>query len=353
MDTRVNEPVLSGEITKEGVLSLLSKVEELRTSGIIRFEVGDLVGEVELVAGQLALDQTELSDGSDPVEVLLGLRKGHYLVFQKLPPLPVSHGDERHKEGSLAIHVPADLMRYCEAAGLTGKLTFKRDTRSAEAIYDGGELSAIRVDGSEDADLHDIFAWDEGTFAIAAHTIAPKLDVDEMTGWIEEEDPSEREPTIQFKRRKDDTSEIFLRSVEVALSSIVEEREKRRGASRTSPPMPPSKRARRPSSIPGVDEPKPKRKREPTVRIVYLGTKLPTSSRAEKGTRHVKKGSETEEALPEASKERREPTERMRPAHSGGPPATSTIAGTLAWVLVLFVMFIGALLVLAALPPLE
>ena len=44
-----------------------------------------------------------------------------------------------------------------------------------------------------------------GTFEITAHTIVPKLDVDEME-W--EDDPSDREPTIQFKRRKDTTSEI-------------------------------------------------------------------------------------------------------------------------------------------------
>jgi hypothetical protein len=377
----MSEPVLSGSITQAGVLAVLSEIEQRRTTGVLKFDAGGVSGEVEVVAGQLAFDQKELDDGRDPVEVLLGLREGRYEVQQRLPVLPVSKGDEQRREGSLAVHVPADLMNYCERAGLTGKLTFSRGERSAEAVYDRGDLVAIRVDGSDDADLHEVFGWDEGVFVIVAHAATPKLDVDELVGWEEveeEEDPSEREPTIQFqrKRRKQDTAEIFLRSVEVALTSILEEREKRRAPTRTSPPLPPPKKART-SSAPGIDKALPKseppKRKEPTVRIVFLGAKGPRTDE-DTGTRHVKKGAAAERALPAAARSRTK-DDAMRKAETGktakkgggaphGERAISTdrpgasapegsAVETMAWVIAFFALVIGALALLARLPPLR
>jgi hypothetical protein len=308
----MTESVLAGEITNEGVILLLAEIEERRTSGVLHFEAGDIAGDIELVAGQLALEQPELSDGRDPVEVLLSLREGSYELFQKLPALPVSKGDDQARAGSLDVHVPADLMNYCESAGLTGKLRLEQDGKSAEAIYDRGELKAIRVDGTEDDDLHEVFGWSEGQFTITAFTIAPKLDVDELDDVEEEEeeeDPLEREPTIKFtRRRKQDTSEIFLRSVEVALTDILSEREKRRGPDkRTSPPA--AMRKVRESSIPGVEKvvrihATKKRKRQPTVRIVYASNREPGEALGT--TRHVGKGGSEErvDVLPEASPDR-------------------------------------------------
>jgi len=270
----VAEPVLSGEITGDGVLALLREIESRRTTGVLHFEAGDLGGDVKLVAGQLALEQEELPDGRDPVEVLLELREGSYDVYQRLPPLPVSRGDDRHLEGSLAVHVPADLMGYCERAGLTGVLTLENEGRRAEAVYDRGELQAIRVDGEDADDLNKVFGWEEGHFEVATHTVLPPI-VPEPLEEVAEEDPSEREPTMpRLKPRPDATGKQFLKSVEVALASIVEEREKRRSPSRTSPPLPPAPKARRPDSIPGTEkaEPaEPRKEREPTVRIIYLG----------------------------------------------------------------------------------
>jgi hypothetical protein len=122
----VSEPVLSGEIGKKGVLDLLLEIEARRTSGVLKFENGEKKGEVTLVAGQPAEDQKALPDGTDPLEVLLSLRGGKYEVYQRLPVLQVSAGDDVSRTGSLAVHVPADLMNWCERAGLTGTLALRR-----------------------------------------------------------------------------------------------------------------------------------------------------------------------------------------------------------------------------------
>jgi hypothetical protein len=394
----MTEAVLVGEITSEGVIMLLAEIEDRRTSGVLHFKAGGMTGAIELVAGQLALEQPEMSDGRDPVEVLLSLRDGSYALHQKLPPLPVSKGDEQARQGSLEVHVPADLMNYCENAGLTGKLRLEQDERSAEAIYDRGELKAIRVDGTEDTDLHEVFGWKSGHFHITAFSQAPTLDVDELeVVEVEEEDPLEREPTIQFTRRKkQDTSEIFLRSVEVALTDILTEREKRRGPQRTSPPA--AVRRVRESSIPGVEKivrihATKKRKRQPTVRIVYASNREPAEVLG--STRHVGRGGAESMALPEASPDRVPAVEAARRKKKGpkkgpgkkpkvrrkegakamevvseppkkgkgggggdspkptqpAPTWTSTLE-TLAWVAAVFILLVGCLVLLARLPPL-
>ncbi|MBW2461480.1 MAG: DUF4388 domain-containing protein [Deltaproteobacteria bacterium] len=404
--------VLQGEITGEGVFSLLAEIEERRTSGVLRFESAELSGDVHMVAGQFAVDQPELADGRDVVEVLLELREGTYELVQKLPSLPVSHGTQSAREGSLDVHVPADLMNYCEAAGLTGLLHLERDGRTAEAIYDRGELTDIRVDGTADEDLHDVFGWTDGQFKITAHSIPPTLAVDELPlidgEAIEfeavprprqadqedeedeeyEDDPLEGEPTSQFHRRRAaDTSEIFLRSVEVALTDIIEEREKHRGAeprAQIESIVPPA----RPSSPAAVEkvvriQGKRKRKRQSTVRIVYSSNRNPEDDLGT--TRHVAKGERQDGALPQAAPERitddeegkkkkkkkrkvrnKKGAEEMavvgasEPAAEGsgepqgadGSRSPSDPLATVGWVAAVFALFFFAILILARLPPL-
>lgn len=407
----MSDPVLQGEITGEGVISLLADIEERRTSGVLHFESGDLVGDVHLVAGQLALEQPELPDGRDAVEALLELREGTYELLQRLPPLPVSHGDQKARVGSLDVHVPADLMNYCEAAGLTGLLHLELDGRTAEAIYSRGELTDIRVDGTADEDLHDVFGWTQGEFKITAHSIPPTLAVDDLPA-IEDissdfpvedddEDPLDREPTIQFHRRRAaDTSEIFLRSVEVALTDIISEREKRRGPEARTGPESVIPQARD-SAVPGVQkvvriQATRKRKRQPTVRIVYSSNRNPEDVLGT--TRHVAKGLASEGALPIAAPERisedtvgkkKKRKVRKKPGaqemavvgakkkSSGGAkarseaadgdPAAAGITGstgstrtphpepntlaTLGWVAAIFALLLVAVFILARLPP--
>jgi hypothetical protein len=398
----MTRPAMSGAIGEGGVLEILVDVEERRTTGVLHFESDEGTGELELVAGQLAVDQKQLSDGRDPVEVFLGLREGTYEVLQRLPILPVSKGDAKHREGSLNVHVPADVMNYCERAGLTGTLVFENEGREALAIYDRGELTAIRVDGSDDAALHDVFSWEDGTFRVEAHSEPPPLPVDlGDLDVLEEEDPTEREPTIRWSRKRATEAGQFLRVVEVALGSILEEREKRRSPSRTGPPMPPQPAARRPESLRPADEKRP----GPRVKVIYLGGPNAAPKRDDSRTRHVATKTGAEDALPDAAPERRpredemakkkpkkrkateapvpaaparkaEPTEKVvrrpvedevnsrpglpveageHPALARGAPALPLhrrVLGAAGWVAVLIVIFFVALWLLANLPPL-
>ncbi len=352
--TAMRDPVLSGEITTEGMLSVIQEIERLRTTGVLEFEHGDVRGEVQLIAGQIALDQKEMADGADPVEVLLSLREGSYRMYQRLPTLPVSKGDDMSRTGSLAVHVPADLMRYCEHAGMTGTLLFENDGRSAEVVYDAGELVAIRVEGTDEEDLHEVFGWEEGTFRIQALSRRPPVDEPAEAASAQPEATPEPDPAAP--RRRDETGQMFLRSVEVALTRIVEEREKRRSPTRTSPPLPPPPKARSSDSFPGI-EPAPEpvaspQRRDPTVRVIYLNVRKDVD--AGEGLRHVRKDVAGEVALTDAAPERRRGAPGSDPP-PGDPdaPAQTTLAGTLGWVLVVFALVVAALGLLAWLPPIE
>lgn len=260
---------MSGEIPDGGMLDVLREIEERRITGRLRFTTAGQTGDVAIIAGQIALDQEPMSDGADPVEVVLKARGGHYVVHQRLPSLPVSHGDDDHKNGSLQVHVPADLMNYCEQSGVTGTLRLVREGNLAELVYDAGELLAIRLDGKEDADLSAVFAWDAGSFDIKVGKDVQAL-VPASVRAPEPEDPSEREPTTQFVRpRSEDTGQHFLKVFEVALKDVVATRERVRPKTRTSPPRAPAPSIRPPPAMPRIAPPT-RRTREHTVRIAYL-----------------------------------------------------------------------------------
>ena len=269
------EIVRDGTIPADGILELLRSIEVERTSGVLRFERSGAWREVPLVAGQLALDQP--TDGAaDPVEELLAAREGKYEVVQRLPPLAVSQGDARVRTGSLAVHVPVDLMAYCERAGLTGVLEFTRDDERAEASYDKGELTAIQFGGHVGGEVNAVFAWESGTFKIEALPKVRELDIEMLpdsvpppstteTPTTRRSRPDETVPiSRKARRRRDDTGQQFLKVVEMTLGAIVQQAEKGRSPTRTSPPLPPAPQAR-PESVP------PSRpSREATVRIIYL-----------------------------------------------------------------------------------
>jgi hypothetical protein len=321
--------VLAGSFSQRSVIALLQEVERLRTTGVLRFDSGGVRGEVALVCGELAAEQTKLEDGRDPVDVLLELEDGDYEVFQRLPPLPVSQGDAGTRRGSLTVHVPADLMNYCERAGLTGKLTLEREDRKAEILYEGGELTTIRLDGQNGDDLQEVFGWEDGRFRVDAWAEAsepkpsdgggPQRDTSQATG--EDQDRADRGQ----RARGEETGREFLRAVEVELSRIVGDREKGRSSRRTGTEIPAMRKAKRPETLP-PPPPEPRR-REPTVRVVYIGAsseqagdapehgpKAAESSEQSAGTRHVRRDLTAEEELPEAHAERQgprgDPTER-------------------------------------------
>ena len=305
------EPVLSGDIPSGGVLEILRDIEVRRITGKIRFLVGGESGEVELVAGQIAMDQDALPSGADPVEALLQARGGIYAVHAVLPPLAVSQGNDHERRGSLAVHVPADLMGYCEQAGLTGVLEMRNEGRVVEVIYEAGEMLGIRLDGREEADLDQVFAWDQGSFRIAARTeedvrsrLPPAMSARPgAPSAAPPEDPADREPTVRYARPtaatpivgdggatsryakvdasgREDTGRTFLRVIEMALTEVVSVREKARASVRSAPPPPKARPSVRPLA-------RPARQKDPTVRIVWIGgepsveNEIPAAARIE------------------------------------------------------------------------
>lgn len=295
--------VLSGEISSEGAIELLRDIELRRITGELRFESEDGAGSIALIGGEIAVDQDARDDGKDPVDVFLALPELRYEVFQRLPDLPVSRGTELEKRGSLAVHVPVDLMNYCEQAGLTGVLELSHEGRRAEATYDGGELTTIEVDGSEMADLQEVFGWEQGRFRIRFDPTVTSKHAE-----VPDEEDFESDETSSYSQKGEATSR-FLTVVEMALTDVLKESEKARSPTRTSPPLPPPpKRRPRPKSVP--PPPRPKRA-DQTVRLIYL------TGDAEEGapkisTRHAQKGG-AEIAHIEARPERRAPSEESEP----------------------------------------
>ncbi len=329
--------LLQDELGERGAIEVLREAEDRRVSGWIRFELEDgSRGEIRLLAGEPTEEQTPLDDGRDPLDAFLEAHGGCFELWQCLPSLPVSRGDGLRREGSLAVHVPADLMHYCEQVGLTGRLLLRRADRNAEALYDRGELLGIRLDGRDSEDLHAVFGWEEGTFLIEACLEPPSLDA-------EQSDPNAtlpaRDPDPEAERG--DTTGRFLRVVEMELSRIVEERERRRPASRSSPEATFPRAGRRHETLP----PPPERStpREPTVRIVYLAAPEDPSIEPDERTRHVAAGTgEREEALPKAL-----PDRQGQPA-----PRDASIVGSLGWVALVLFLLLAAVGLLSRLPPL-
>ena len=161
------QAVFEGAIPAEGVEDLLGGLEEIGTTGVLAFQSTSGSGSIRLVHGQVA-DAAITDDEERALEVLLSLRDGEFAVYPKLPHLPVSRGTDTTRRGSLAVHPPADLMRYCENAGLTGRLLLELRGRLAIGYYEKGELSDVSIDGGTAADFVLALEWTEGTFRVDA-----------------------------------------------------------------------------------------------------------------------------------------------------------------------------------------
>lgn len=175
----VVQAMFEGAIPAEGIEELLGDLEEVGATGVLAFQSTTGSGAVRLVHGQLA-DADATADEERALEVLLSLRDGEFAVYPKLPHLPVSRGTDTTRRGSLAVHPPAELMRYCENAGLTGRLLFEHRGRLAIGYYDKGELTDVSIDGGSAADFVVALEWTEGTFRVDAvppprETLPPAL----------------------------------------------------------------------------------------------------------------------------------------------------------------------------------
>ncbi len=239
-------PVMSGTIPSDGPAAVLRSIELRATSGVLRFSGPRGAG------GEIALRRGEVVEDDDAsrstLERFLDLGAGRFEVIQRLPPLPITRGDEDAREGRLGVHAVVDLLQYCDAAGLTGALFVTSEDRHADFLYDAGELVAVRVFGDSDADVQTALGWEEGNFRIEAWTSMPALP-----------QPSAEEP-IELEDlgavAVDADSEQLLKVVEVTLSSLLEERATR------PPPVPEPARARADTRPPRSDA---------TVRVIYLG----------------------------------------------------------------------------------
>ncbi|MEM8609162.1 MAG: hypothetical protein AAGF92_18820 [Myxococcota bacterium] len=175
----VAEAVFEGEIPEEGIHDLLGGLEEIGTTGVLAFRSATASGTVRLVQGQVADPEADTeSDGT--LETLLSLRDGEFAVYPKLPHLPVTRGTDTTRRGSLGVHPPPDLMRYCENAGLTGRLLLEHRGRLAIGYYEKGQLDDVSIDGGTAADFVEALEWTEGTFRVDAvppprETLPPAL----------------------------------------------------------------------------------------------------------------------------------------------------------------------------------
>lgn len=273
--------VLEGAIPPGGIVELLADIEATCATGVLRFESAtEGSGVIALVRGQFAEDQAVDKRQRDPVEVLLTLREGRFFLQQQLPPLPVSSGDTLVKTGSLAVHIPSQLMRYCETAGLTGLLRLTRAPQSVELFYERGELAEVRVGGAGGIEFQEVFGWEDGRFTIEAHrntspalsppsSVSP-VDVVARTALGVE---SERDVRSTTRDLSVPTDASFLRVVEMSLEDLLRERVERSPAARTGPVIPelPAARAtqRPPGALPLGIASGPVRG-ESTVRVIYL-----------------------------------------------------------------------------------
>lgn len=298
-------PPSRGQIPEGGAIDLLRELETNRVTGVLRYESDGKSGEILLFGGEIAVDQKPRSDGDDPVDAFLSAGELRYEIRQELPELPVSRGDGRTKQGSLAVHVPADLMNWCEHAGLTGVLELTHEGRRAEAFYERGELLAIELDGSDAADLHEVFGWEQGRFRV-------RLDEEAIARFHRDHaEPPEAEAWAPAPPAKREDTRQFLRVVEMALAEVVDTSEKARSPTRTSPPLPPPPKKRpRPDSMP---PPRTRRRDEQTVRLIYLSGDPPPPQEEDASTRHVRGDVTAEFALTEAQPERRARIEESPP----------------------------------------
>lgn len=192
----------AGDLAHISPTELLRFCEAVRFTGTLSFESVQSRGALPMLRGV-----PEISDGDPSLEraldTFLSLTRGRYTLTQMLPPL-----EGAAAEGHLGLHgsigpalTVADLLRYCEAAGLTGTLTLYREERACIARYERGDLVSLTLDEGSDVDLSNIFAWNTGGFAIRARSVFDKT------------------------RAEPESTDKFLKTVEVALAEIVEKSE--------------------------------------------------------------------------------------------------------------------------------
>src|SRR5690606_30035970 len=157
-------------------------------------------------------------------------------------------------------------------------------------------------------------------------TLVPEVGAPSGPSTVDLDDLEAREPTTQYVRPRnpEDTGKHLMKVLEVALTTIVDQSERARPSTRTSPIRSAGKSVRpRPATMPAITTP---RRREPTVRVVYLKPDDPTTAvpaGTDVATRHVTAPRVREEALPDAQPARRRDAPREPAKDEGGQPAST------------------------------
>ncbi|MEZ4288052.1 MAG: BamA/TamA family outer membrane protein [Polyangiales bacterium] len=201
--------VLRGSISLDGIDGVLSEIEALGSTGVLCYSDGVRSGEIDIIGGLIS-DRPPMPserDG-DPLEEFLSLRSGEFAFYPKLPKLPVSRGNDYSKRGTLRVHEPISLMRYCEKAALTGRLLLERHGQIAIANYDRGRLVNTTLDDGPADNFQQCLRWDDGTFridttAVSVHPNGMRLRV-----------------VDEVEKKQDSTGVQLLRAIESGLASL-------------------------------------------------------------------------------------------------------------------------------------
>lgn len=253
-------PLVHGDLAEQGPIDLLKLCEETRFTGLIEVAAKGLGGSLQLRGGEI---ETMALEGvaADPLDAFLALTAGRYTLRQQMPTLEGGLSNDRLVRGSIANHSPADVLRFCEGAGLTGEARLSSGKRRVEVLYEAGQITTIKLDGKTDADLEEAWGWTTGEFVVTAR------------------------PLFEEKReapRPDETGQ-FLRVVQVALTKVMEGAQKVRERTDTQQrPIPLVTRKKR-APAPRADQ---------TVQVYFLEDVVPETSLSEPApstTRHARK----------------------------------------------------------------
>lgn len=269
--TAVFAPV-QGDFKERPPIDLLKDCEEKRFTGLIEVEGADLRGSVLMRGGEVSSLQLQGASG-DALDAFLSMQEGRFVLRQKMPTLDGNLTGEAVVRGSLAQHGPADILRFCEGAGLSGQVRMTSAGRRLEVFYEAGAMTAITVDGKTDADLDQAFRWRVGEFAITAS------------------------PAFAPAKRLDESGLHFLGVVELALQKVIDKAEAVRERDTQQRPIPLVTKRRRKSEAPPPD---PQRK----VPVYFLDDVVPdrpSQPPPPSTTRHAKQGDVTIELVGPAS----------------------------------------------------
>ena len=156
---------------------------------------------------------------------------------------------------------------------------------------------------------------------------------------VDEVDASTEPKPSAPPKNPDTTGQHFLKVMEFTLSDIIREREERRPATRTSPPLPPQPKT---NANPSLPPPKKRKEREDqTVKVFFRNKEARPLA-----------------PIPEPSVSKASiPAEKNTPAADGTAKADANgdekSGATMLWVLVLIAVVFGTLLMLSALPALD